>query len=186
LGLFSEATLLTATGDDDTLRSIRDRLPIATRFIGYGHRVSFAFVAQEALARAIASPSCASCHSIIDPPGWSLEHFDATGAYGDTDNGKPVDSSGLMRVYGNTVGTQDSEYTFKSIDDLAPQLATSCVVAACFTRSMMNRAFNVVDTSGTLPYTDAEVNHVANRFANGGFSIRELVKAIVETPSFLK
>jgi hypothetical protein len=48
--LFSEAALVTATGDDDTLRSIRDRLPIGVRFVGYGHKVSFGFIAHEALS----------------------------------------------------------------------------------------------------------------------------------------
>jgi len=48
--LFSEAPLVTATGDDDTLRVIRDQLPIITKFVGYGHRVSFGYVTHEALS----------------------------------------------------------------------------------------------------------------------------------------
>jgi hypothetical protein len=48
--LFAEADCLTATGSDETLAAIRARLPVKTRFIGYGHRVSFGFVAGEVLA----------------------------------------------------------------------------------------------------------------------------------------
>jgi hypothetical protein len=41
--------------------------------------------------------------------------------------------------------------------------------------------------SGQYPFfTPEEANHVANAFANSNFSIRELVKAIVRTPSFLR
>ena len=47
--LFAEADCVTATGSDETLTAIRSRLPIKTRFLGYGHRVSFGFVASEVL-----------------------------------------------------------------------------------------------------------------------------------------
>jgi hypothetical protein len=42
--LFAEADCVTATGSDETLAAIRARLPLKTRFLGYGHRVSFGFV----------------------------------------------------------------------------------------------------------------------------------------------
>jgi hypothetical protein len=42
--LFAEADCVTATGSDETLAAIRARLPANTRFLGYGHRVSFGFV----------------------------------------------------------------------------------------------------------------------------------------------
>ncbi|MGO9002075.1 MAG: acyl-CoA reductase, partial [Limisphaerales bacterium] len=43
--LFAGADCVTATGSDETLAAIRARLPVKTRFLGYGHRVSFGFVA---------------------------------------------------------------------------------------------------------------------------------------------
>lgn len=48
--LFAEADCVTATGSDETLESVRKRLPQKTRFIGYGHRVSFAYVTEQALS----------------------------------------------------------------------------------------------------------------------------------------
>ena len=48
--LFAAADCVTATGANETLEAIRKRLPTKTRFIGYGHRVSFAYVAQEVLS----------------------------------------------------------------------------------------------------------------------------------------
>lgn len=47
--LFHEADCITATGSDETLEKIRRHVPLKTRFLGYGHRVSFAFVTHEAL-----------------------------------------------------------------------------------------------------------------------------------------
>jgi len=43
--LFDEADCVTATGTDETLASIRRRLPARTKFLGYGHQVSFGYVA---------------------------------------------------------------------------------------------------------------------------------------------
>ena len=44
-----------------------------------------------------ANAACASCHSRIDPLGFSLEHYDAVGRWRETyENGKPVDASSVM------------------------------------------------------------------------------------------
>ena len=48
--LFAEADCVTATGGEETLAGIRKRLPAKARFLGYGHRVSFAYLAGRALA----------------------------------------------------------------------------------------------------------------------------------------
>jgi len=50
---------------------------------------------RERLALHRTSPTCASCHSVIDPVGFALEHFDAIGGWRTVDEaGKPVDSLG--------------------------------------------------------------------------------------------
>ena len=43
-----------------------------------------------------ASPSCASCHAVMDPVGFSLEQFDLIGKWRDTDGGAPVNSTGRL------------------------------------------------------------------------------------------
>ena len=42
------------------------------------------------------NPMCAGCHTLLDPPGFALENFDQVGRRRDTENGKPVDTSGTM------------------------------------------------------------------------------------------
>ncbi len=42
------------------------------------------------------NPSCSSCHSLIDPIGLALEHFDVTGAWRIREEGTPVDASGEL------------------------------------------------------------------------------------------
>src|SRR5688572_5878965 len=52
---------------------------------------------RERLAQHRASPACASCHAMIDPPGFALEHFDTLGRWRDLDESmRPVDASGAL------------------------------------------------------------------------------------------
>ncbi|MBI4625946.1 MAG: DUF1592 domain-containing protein [Verrucomicrobia bacterium] len=49
---------------------------------------------RERLAAHRANPSCASCHDLIDPVGFSLENFDAVGRWRTSEENKPIDASG--------------------------------------------------------------------------------------------
>jgi cytochrome c551/c552 len=51
---------------------------------------------RQRLERHRANPGCASCHAIMDPIGFSLEHFDLVGAWRDLDGGVPVDARGRL------------------------------------------------------------------------------------------
>ena len=43
------------------------------------------------------NPACASCHRLIDPPGFMLEHYDAIGRWRTvTEAGHPVDATGTL------------------------------------------------------------------------------------------
>jgi hypothetical protein len=52
---------------------------------------------RERMERHRANPVCAGCHSIMDPPGLSLENFDAVGRWrGLDDSYSPLDVSGSL------------------------------------------------------------------------------------------
>jgi hypothetical protein len=51
---------------------------------------------RERLAAHRANPACASCHRIMDPLGFALENFDATGAWRLRDANVPVDPSDTL------------------------------------------------------------------------------------------
>ncbi|MCI0745389.1 MAG: hypothetical protein L0Y58_08300, partial [Verrucomicrobia subdivision 3 bacterium] len=48
--LFAEADCVTVTGSDDTIAALRTRVPVRARLLTYGDRLSFGYVAAEALA----------------------------------------------------------------------------------------------------------------------------------------
>jgi hypothetical protein len=50
--LFGQASCVTATGNDETLAAIHRKLPAKARFLAYGHKLSFSFIARESLATA--------------------------------------------------------------------------------------------------------------------------------------
>lgn len=43
-----------------------------------------------------ANPNCAACHRIMDPIGFSLEHFDLDGRWRDRDGSSPIDATGNL------------------------------------------------------------------------------------------
>jgi mono/diheme cytochrome c family protein len=57
-----------------------------------------ALTVREMIAKHRASPTCAACHAVMDPLGFALENFDATGAWRDRDRyaGAKIDSSGVL------------------------------------------------------------------------------------------
>jgi mono/diheme cytochrome c family protein len=57
-----------------------------------------ALTVRELMAKHRASPTCSSCHSIMDPLGFALENFDATGMWRDKDRfaGTVIDSAGEL------------------------------------------------------------------------------------------
>ena len=52
---------------------------------------------REAMEQHRANPVCASCHKLMDPPGFALEQFDAVGKYRETNEANtPIDASGVL------------------------------------------------------------------------------------------
>jgi hypothetical protein len=51
---------------------------------------------RQRLERHRANPTCASCHAVMDPVGFSLEPFDLIGKWRDTDGGMAVNATGKL------------------------------------------------------------------------------------------
>ncbi|MCB1743441.1 MAG: acyl-CoA reductase, partial [Gammaproteobacteria bacterium] len=75
---FSAADAVIAYGSDTATARIRERVPADTRFLAYGHRLSFAFVAREALGRERApdlAAQLAYAVSVYDQQGCVSPHL---------------------------------------------------------------------------------------------------------------
>jgi hypothetical protein len=51
---------------------------------------------RERLEKHRANPTCAACHQIMDPIGFSLENFDLDGRWRTTEGNSPIDASGKL------------------------------------------------------------------------------------------
>ncbi len=81
-----------------------------------------------------ATPVCATCHSQLDPIGFSMESFDPVGRYRTTENGKPVDVSGEL------INAEDASGSFANGVELMQRLANAEIVKKCLPRQVFRFA----------------------------------------------
>ncbi|MEM9460937.1 MAG: DUF1592 domain-containing protein [Myxococcota bacterium] len=119
------------------------------------------------------NPACRGCHETIDPLGFSLEHYDAIGGFREQEFGEPVDASGTLTL-------DDSTLTFSSMVELAPRLATSPTVQRCVATQWFRYAIGRAE----LPADEGSREAIFAAFEDSDFDIRELMVAIVSSPTF--
>lgn len=131
---------------------------------------------RERLDRHRDDPRCAACHNLMDPLGYAFEIYDGEGIFRTTDNGKPVDASGVM------VGTDQDGASYQDAIDLSRVLANSADAQACFVRKLLHYTHGaVIDESLACSLERAEA-----RFAEHDGNIVELLVDIVADPDFLR
>jgi hypothetical protein len=118
-------------------------------------------------------PSCAGCHTLLDPVGFGFEHYDGVGRWRDVDGAGAVDASG-------TVVSTEGDFEFDGAPQLAAWLADSpqvrtCVAIQWFTWAH-GRAPEIDDVCTTDTLVDA--------FTAADGDIRELLVALTQTEAF--
>ena len=118
-----------------------------------------------------ASPVCGACHNIIDPLGYSLENFDAVGAWRAKDSGFDIDPSGTLFDGTPIAGPTDlREYLLRNQD----------LFLKNFTRNLLMYAIGRVLHHTDMPAVREIVRQAGaedNRFSS-------FVMAIVNSTSF--
>jgi mono/diheme cytochrome c family protein len=117
------------------------------------------------------NPTCASCHSRLDPIGFGFENFDAVGAWRDKDGEFPVDSSGTL-----TDGK-----SFQGPAELAAILKTK---KPLFTRSFSEKMLTYALGRGIEPADRCHVDEIAAAVAAKDYRFSALVTAIVQSDPF--
>jgi hypothetical protein len=115
------------------------------------------------------NPSCAGCHTLMDPIGLSLEHFDGIGAFRTTENGVAIDASGEL-----------DGVMFDDARGLAQALAASPALTNCFARTLLRYARGALETSSETP-TIAELDAA---FGSAGYEVPALMAHIASDPAF--
>ncbi len=135
--------------------------------------------------------ACASaCHYSIDQLGFAFGHFDAVGAYQDTENGLAIDTTGVLRNFDGS----GPDAPFDGAADLASELATMPEVRACFASQWLAFATGMNSYFGELPVPApdnygalaADADYVVKRATiQGRLNLRGTIRAVTETHAFL-
>jgi len=119
------------------------------------------------------NPTCNACHAILDPLGFALENFDATGRWRDVDRftGTAIDTSGVL-PNGTAVNSPQGLR--------AALLARPHLFARSFTEKLMTYGLGRPLTAFDMPTVRAIVRDAAQ----DDYRFSSLVKGIVQSPAF--
>ena len=149
---------------------------------------------RELLAKHTEVKTCAACHALFDPVGFALENFDVMGAWRDRYRGMEkgekitgIDPAGHPYTYFvsqavDASGKLSTGESFKDIRDLKRVLAANPRQLA---RNLINHL--VLHATGTpVRFSDRpEIESILNACEKGGYRVRDLIHALVQSPIFL-
>lgn len=119
------------------------------------------------------NPTCAACHTLMDPIGLGFEHYDALGQWRDTDQNLPIDATG-------EISGSDVDGPFDGALALTQKLAQSQEVKDCLVQTWFRFAHG-----RTVTPADAGNLAVLNAaFAGNGYKLAELMVAVTQTHAF--
>jgi hypothetical protein len=126
---------------------------------------------REKVTELTGKPACMSCHTTINPLGFSLEHFDAVGRWRTTDNHKPVDAaSDYVTPEGETIRLRGPR-------DLAQHAAADDSARRGFVRQLFQHAVKQAPAA----YGADTIEKLDAAFRDGGWHIRQLLVDIAVT-----
>jgi len=116
-----------------------------------------------------ANPSCASCHSLFDPLGFALEHFDPIGQYRATENGLTIDATGTV-----------DGVAFDGEPQLGAVLRQDAKVTNCLMRNFYRNVNGNTDDVADAP----QVDNLTQSLAARGYVWRNLLSDFVASDAF--
>jgi mono/diheme cytochrome c family protein len=126
---------------------------------------------RDRMAQHRANPVCASCHSMMDPLGLSLENFDAVGKWRTLgESSTPIDASGVLPD-----GT-----TFQGPAGLRDALLRSNRFVATLTEKMLTYALG----RGLEHYDAPAVRAILNGAARDDYRLSSLILGVVQSTPF--
>lgn len=121
----------------------------------------------------VSNESCRACHSIMDPLGFSLEHYDGVGQYREMDKGKRVDSSGRYQLDSHKI-------EFQSIRQLEEDMASSTTYARCFHINIYRHLYGQLETQLTCQQESS-----FNSWLSGPQNLQDVYLSLIESDAFI-
>jgi hypothetical protein len=127
---------------------------------------------REQLEKHRADPACASCHALMDPIGFGLENFDASGAWRDKENGKDIDTSGEL-MDGRKI---------RGVDDLRKALVEDH--HAEFHRTVASKLLTYALGRGLDWYDKPALDRIVSETEKAGGGSRAMLRAVIQSAPF--
>jgi hypothetical protein len=146
---------------------------------------------RERLQTHFLNPSCAGCHTLMDPIGFGFEKYDAIGRRREKLKLQFLPHPGRERrgdryitvelpldTTGQVAGIKGSQ--FSSPKDLGRILADSPLCQTCVARQLFRYALGRAETSND----EGAIKQAFTEFRDSGFRFKQLMMAIVRSPQF--
>jgi hypothetical protein len=118
------------------------------------------------------SPVCASCHRIIDPPGFALENFNSVGQWREkTENGAPIDAAGVLADGAKVNGPIALRNAILSRPDAFATVLTERIMTYALGR-------------GVEPSDMPVVRSIVRKAGTNNYRLASIVQSIVESAPF--
>ncbi len=124
---------------------------------------------RDRLAAHVEDPACKTCHQMMDPIGFGLEHYDAIGAWREQDGGLPVDAT-----------TDLDGRPFEGGVELGGLMAELDTVGACIARRFYQHATTHLEGSEEEPFVD----DLVSAFVASDYDFKALVVEAVVNGGF--
>jgi cytochrome c5 len=115
--------------------------------------------------------ACMTCHGIINPLGFSLEHFDAVGRYREKEKKKPIDA---VAVFETSAG---QSVKLRGARGLSEMIAHSRQAHGAF----VDHLFHQTVKQPINAYGPTTRDDLIKRFEANGFNIRKLLVDVMKT-----
>ncbi len=113
---------------------------------------------------------CQTCHRVINPLGFTLEHYDAVGRFRNEEKGKAINAEGTYSTL------EGDEVTFNGVRELANFLSDSREVHRSFARQFFQHAVK----QPVAAFGPTKLDELEAAFKEGGYAIAPLMKKVVE------
>jgi hypothetical protein len=128
---------------------------------------------QQTFTRHTTDPSCAGCHTLMDPIGFGLSGFDETGAARTKDtNGQP------LSLQGRVVGLTPPD--FNGPIELAQKLAGSAEFKTCFAQQLFRYVYGRVELAADMP----GITELEGSFAGSSWDFRKGLSGLLRSAGF--
>ena len=206
-GLITQASVLKVTANGTTTSPVLRGYWIMERILGYvtppppsvpavEPDIRGAVTIRQQLEKHRADPSCALCHSKMDPPGFALESFDVMGGWRDRYRaakegvtptaGVGKDGQRFAFYYAlpvNCSGELPDGKPFRDIRDLKRLLLEDPATIA----RNLTRQLSIYATGAPVRFSDREqIEKILERTKAGQYGVRSIVRELVQSELFLQ